>query len=107
MIDRKNFFDHLIKNNKTTYENMRKIITGQGDDYTRGGLLNYAYFRDNYKMIAIDLSKQQALDADPRAIQQINFTANLDRANHTRIFFILEAAKETVTKNCKSIVNML
>ena len=62
-------------------------------------------------MIAIDLSKQQALDADPRAIQQINFTANLDRAGNTRIYFILEEAKETIldffTRNCKSIVNML
>ena len=47
-------------------------------------------------MIAIDLSKQQALDADPKAIQQINFTSNLDRAENTRIYFILEEAKETV-----------
>ena len=59
-------------------------------------LLDYAYFRDNYKIIAIDLSKQQALDADPRAIYHINFTANLDRANNTRIFFILEEGKEPV-----------
>ena len=77
MIDGKNIFDQPIKNNKVTYENIRKIATGQGDDYTTGCLLDYAYFRDNYKMIAIDLSKQQVLDADPRAIQQINFTANL------------------------------
>ena len=47
-------------------------------------------------MIAIDLSKQQALDADPRAIQQINFTANLDRDGNTRFYFILEEVKETV-----------
>ena len=47
-------------------------------------------------MIAIDLSKQQALNADPKAIQQITFTANLDRAGNTRIFFILEEAKESV-----------
>ena len=47
-------------------------------------------------MIAMDQSKQQALDADPRAIQQINFTANLDRAGNTRTFFITEEAKETV-----------
>ena len=47
-------------------------------------------------MIAIDLSKQQALDADPKAIQQINFTANLNRAVNTRFYFILEEAKETV-----------
>ena len=47
-------------------------------------------------MIAIDLSKQQVLDADPRAMQQINFTANLDRAENTTIFFIIEEANETV-----------
>ena len=47
-------------------------------------------------MIAVDLSKQQALDAGPKAIQQINFTANLDRAGNTRIYFILEEAKEAV-----------
>ena len=46
-------------------------------------------------MTAIDLSKQQSLDADPRAIQQINFTANLDRAGNTTMFFIIEEAKET------------
>ena len=96
MIDGKNFFDQPIKNDKTTYENIRKIATGQGDDYTTGCLLDYSYFKENYKLIAIDLSKQQALDADPRAIQQINFTANLDRAGNTRIYFILEEAKETV-----------
>ena len=59
-------------------------------------MLNYSYFKENYKMIAIDLSKQQALDADPRAIQQINFTANLDRDDGATIFFIIEQAKETV-----------
>ena len=92
----KNFFDEPIKNNKITYENIRKITTGQGDDYTTGCLLDQACFRDNYKVIVIHLSKQQALNVDPRAIQQINFTANLDRAENTRIFFILEEAKETV-----------
>ena len=73
-----------------------KIATGQGDDYTTGCLLVYSYFEDHYEMIAIDLSKQQVLDADPRAIQQINFTANLDRAGNTTMFFIIEEAKETV-----------
>ena len=71
MIDGKNFFDQPIKDNKTTYENIRKIATGQGDDYTTSCLLDYPYFKDSYKMIAVDLSKQQALDADPRAIQQM------------------------------------
>ena len=68
MIDGINIFGQLVKNDKITYENIRKIATGQGYDYTTGCLLDYPYFKDNYKMIAIDLSKQQALDADPRAI---------------------------------------
>ena len=75
---------------------LTKIATDQGDDYTTGCLLDYSYFKDYYKMIAVDLSKQQALDVDPTAIQQINFTANLNRAENTRIYFILEEAKETV-----------
>ena len=62
-------------------------------------------------MIAVDLSKQQALDPDPRAIQQINFTANLDRAGNTRIYLILEEAlasySKFCTRNCKNIVNTL
>ena len=96
MINGENFFDQPIKNNKVTYENIRKIATGQGDDYATDCLLDYSYFMDTYKMIAVDLSKQQALDADPKAIQQINFTANLNRAGNTRVYFILEEAKETI-----------
>ena len=96
MIDGKNFFDQIVKNNKVTYDNIRKSATGQGDDYTTGCLLDYIYFKNYCKMIAVNLSKQQVPDADPKAIQQINFTANLDRAGNTRIYFILEEAKETV-----------
>ena len=107
MIDGKNFFAHSIRNNKVTYKNIRKITTGQGDDYTTGCLLDYLYFKENYKMIAIDLSKEQALDADPRAIQQINFTSNLDHAGNTRIFFILEEAKETVLDFSRGAVKVL
>ena len=93
MIDGKKFFDQPVKNNKITNEN-RKIAAAQEDDYTTSCLLDYAYFKDYYKMIVIDLSKQQALDSDPKAIQEINFTANLNRAGNTRIFFILEKGKE-------------
>ena len=93
MIDGKNFFDPLVKNDKVTYENIRKTSTGQGDDYTTGCLLDYTYFKKYQKMIAIDLSKQQALDADPKSIQQVNFIVNLDRANNTKFYFILEEAK--------------
>ena len=94
MINEENFFNQPIKNNKVTYEDVRKICTGSSDDYTTVSLLDYPYFKDSYKMVAIDLSRQQALDAYPRAIQQINFTANLDRAGNTRIYFILEEAKK-------------
>ena len=58
-------------------------------------------------MIAIDLSKQQTLDADPRAIQQINLTANLDRAGNTNIYFILEEAKETALDFSQGTVKVL
>ena len=62
------FFDKPVKNDKVTYENFRKIATGQGDDYTTGCLLDYIYFKNYYRMIALDLSKQQDLDADSKAI---------------------------------------
>ena len=107
MINGENFFDQPIKNNQVTYENVRKIATAQGDDYTNGCLLDFSYFADTYKMIAVDLSKQQALDAGPRAIQQINFTANLDRAGHTRVYFILEEAKETILDFSQRTVKVL
>ena len=68
MIDDKNLFDQPINSMTKTYENVRKIATGQGDNYTIGCLLDYSYFKENHKMIAIDLSKQEALDADPRKI---------------------------------------
>ena len=107
MINGENFFDQPIKNRWITYDNIRKIATGQGDDYTTGCLLDYPYFANTYKMIAVDLSKQQALDADPRAIQQINFTANLDRAGNTRVYFILEEAKETILDFSQGTVKVL
>ena len=107
MIDCKKFFDQPMNSNFKTYENIRKIATGQGDDYTTGCLLDYSYFKDHYKMIAIDLSKQQTLDADPRAIQKINFTANLDRAGNTTMFFIIEQAKEIVLDFSQGTVKVL
>ena len=61
----KTFFDKPINNMIKTYENIRKTTIGQEDDYTTGCLLDYTYFKKYYKMIAVDLSKQQSLDADP------------------------------------------
>ena len=107
MIDGKNFFDQPVRNDKVTYENIRKISIGQGDDYTTGCLLDYAYFKKYYKMIALDLSKQQALDADHRAIQKINFTVNLNRDGNTRFHFILEKVKETIFEFSQGTVKVL
>ena len=88
------------------HENIRKITIGQGDDYTTGCLLDYNYFKKYYKMIAVDLRKQQVLDADSKAIQQINFTENLNRAN-TTFYFILEEEKETDFEFSQGAVNVL
>ena len=107
MIDGRNFFDQPINGMNKTYENIRKIATGKGDDYTTGCLLDYPYFKENYEIISVDLSRQNELDADPRAVQQINFTANLDRAGNTTIFFITEEAKETVFEFSQGTVKVL
>ena len=107
MVDGRNFFDQPISSMTKTYENIRKIAIGQGDDYATGCLLDYPYFKDHYKMIPIDLSKQQALDADPSAIQHINFTANLDRNGNTTMFFLIEEAKETALNFLKGDVKFL
>ena len=96
MIDGQSFFDQpirIIYVSLTTYDHIWKIATGQGDHYITGCLLDYNYFKNYYKIIAINLSKQQALDADPKAIQQINFTGNLNRGqnvnNNTIMFLII------------------
>ena len=90
-----------------TYEKNRKVATGQGDDYTISCLLDYSYIKENYQMTVIDLSKQQALDADPRAIQQINFTANLERVERATMFFIIKQAKETALDFSQGTVKVL
>ena len=84
-----NFFDQPINSELKSYEDILNIATGQEDDYITGCLLDYSYFKENYKIIAIDLNKQQALDADLRAIQQINFTASLNRAGNKTMLFII------------------
>ena len=107
VIDGKNFFDQPVQDDKVTYENIRKIATGKGDDYTTGFLLDYSHFKDHYKIIPVNLSKQQALDADCKATQQINFAALLDRVGNTRFYLILEEAKETVFEFSQGTVKVL
>ena len=93
-VEIKDFNDQPIRNNKVTYENIAKLATGQGDDNTTGFLLDYIYFKNYYRMIVVYLSKQQALDADPKA-------------GRTRIYFILEEAKETLFEFSQGTVKVL
>ena len=94
MIDEQNSFDQPVKNDMRTYNSIRKTANGQGDDYTNGCLLYYHCFKEHYKIIATDLSKQQARDADPKAIQQINFTENLVLKILLLYFLLLKKQKK-------------
>ena len=109
-IDGRNFYDQPINDSIKQYDEIRKISTGQGDDYTTGCLLDYSYFRKNYRLIAADLSKQKTLDADSRAIEQIIFTGKTKAAaDNTRvvIFYILEKSKETILEFSKETTKVL
>ena len=98
MIDGKNLFDQPVKNNLRTCDSIQRLATGKAGNCRTGCLLDYNYFKDYYKMTAIYLSKQQALDPDPKVIQQISFKEDLERYENenTRTFFIVEEPKETV-----------
>ena len=87
------------------YGEVRKIATGKGDDYTTGCLLDYQYFKDNYQLIAVDLSKQKELDADPRAIQQIEFYGML--TTRSQVCTVLEKSKETILEFYKGTAKIL
>ena len=92
------------------YNEISKVLTGQGDDYTTGCLLDFSYFEKNYRLIAADSSKQKALDADSRAIQQIIFTGKIKATvANTRviIFYVLEKSKETILEFSKGTTKVL
>ena len=92
MIDGKNFFDLPVKSDMRTYDNIWKISTDQGDGYMTGCLLDYNNSKEHCKMIAVDLNKQQELDSDSKATQQINFTGSLE--NQWTIIFIMKRLKK-------------
>ena len=109
-IDGRNFYDQPINDSIKQYDEIRKISTGQGDDYTTGCLLDFAYFEKNYRLIAVDLSKQKALDADSRAIKQIIFTGKIKATEaNTRviIYYIFEQSKETMLQFSKGTTKVL
>ena len=107
VIDGRNFFGQSIKNYLNSYDNIRKISTGQGDDYRKGRLLDYPYFKKYYKSIATYSSKQQKLDANPKAVQQTNFSGNLTRGGGARMYFIIKEAKERNLDFSKGTVKVL
>ena len=94
LIDGRNFHDQPINDQIRKYDEIRKIATGQGDNYATGCLLDYQYIKDHHQLIAVDLSKQKELDADPRAIQQIKFYGMLNI--NSQVCTVLEKLKETI-----------
>lgn len=106
MIDSHNFFAKPVKN-EITYGSIRKITAGKGDFYTTGCMLDYAYFKEYHKLIAIDLSKWQVLNADPKVIQQINLTGNLECVRNATISFIIEEVTETILDFAQGIGKVL
>ena len=91
LIDERNFYDQPINDLIKQYDKIRKITTGQVDDYATGFSLDYQYFKDHYNLIAIDLSKQKELDADSKVIQQIEFYGMLK--TDSKICTVLEKSK--------------
>ena len=104
IIDGRNFYDNPIESDIGKYGELKKVMIGKGEDYTTGSLLDYNYFKKHYKLVAVDLSKQKELDADPRAIQQIEFKYML-KTNST-IYWVLEKSKETILEFYKGTVKV-
>ena len=104
IIDGRNFYDNPVKSDIEKYRELKKVMIGKGEDYTTGSLLDFDYFKKHYKLVAVDLSKQKELDADPRAIQQIEFKYMLE--TNSTIYWILEKPKETILEFYKGTVKV-
>ena len=109
LIDGRNIYDQVVKDLIKQYDEVKNVSTGQGDDYKTDSFLDYAYFKDNYKLIAVDLSKQKTLDADPRTIQQIVFLGVVGGNDNKTIslYTILEQSKETILEFYKETAKVL
>ena len=104
--DGRNFYDNPIESDIEKYRELKKVMIGKGEDYTTGtgSLLDFNYFDKHYKLVAVDLSKQKELDADPRAIQQIEFKYML--GTNSTIYWVLEKSKETILEFYKGTVKV-
>ena len=116
-INGKNFYDQSIDSDIKRYEEIRKLTTGQGEDYTTGYLLAYEYVKKHHRLLAVDLSRQKELDADLKTIPQTEFVGQLkklngdgnatDAGNDQSMFVltILEKIRiEVFTRKCNSII---
>ena len=104
IIDGRNFYDNPIESDIEKYRELKKVITGKGEDYTTGSLLDFNYFKKHYKLVAVDLSKQKELDADPITIKQIEFKYML--GTDSTIYWVLEKSKETILEFYKGTVKV-
>ena len=104
IIDGRNFYDNPIESDIEKYRELKKVMIGKREDYPTGSLLDYNYFKEHYKLVAVNLSKQKELDPDPRAIQQIEFKYMLE--TNSTIYWVLEKSKETILEFCKGNVKV-
>ena len=104
IIDGRNFYDNPIKSDIQKYRELKKVMIRKGGDYTTGFLLDFDYFNKHYKLVVVDLSKQKELDADSRAIQQIDFKYMLE--TNSAIYWVLEKSKETILQFYKGTVKV-
>ena len=100
----RNFYDNPIESDVEKYRELKKVMIGKGENYTTGSLLDYNNFKKHYKLVAVDLSKQKELDADPRAIQQIEFKYVL--GTNSTIYWVLEKSKETILEFYKGTIKV-
>ena len=96
IIDGRNFYDNPIESDIEKYRELKKVMIRKGEDFTTGSLFDFNYFDQHYKLVAVDLSKQIELDADPRAIQQFEFKYLL--GTNSAIYWVLEKSKETISE---------
>ena len=104
IIDGRNFYDNPIESDNEKYRELKKVMIGKVEDYTTGSFLDFDYFKKHYKLVAVDLSKQKELDADPRAIQQIEIKYML--GTDSTIYWVLEKSKETILEFYKGTVKV-
>ena len=105
LIDGRNFYDQPINDQIKKYDEIRKVATGKGDNYTTGCLLDYQYFKDHYQLICCNLSQQKEFDADEKANQQIEFYGKL--GTNSQVCTVLEKSKETVLEFSKGTAKVL